>query len=188
MTDPVCVRRVILASASPRRQELLATLVPKFDIIPSDIPETPGGTPRRQVIRLAGDKAYDISKKYPDAIVIGADTLVAIGSQVLGKPKDESDAARMLARLSGKTHIVYTGVAIVCGPHIKTDCGITRVTFSPISSAEIDSYIGTGEPMDKAGAYGIQGYGAKFVRKINGCYFNVMGLPLSLLYRMLKDI
>ncbi|MGI5849087.1 MAG: Maf family protein [Christensenellales bacterium] len=179
---------VILASASPRRKELLSNIIRDFAIIPSSIPEVASGSPRPQVIRLAKDKAADIAKDRPDAVVIGADTLVAIDQEVLGKPKNQAEAASMLKRLSGRTHQVYTGVAVIFGPYMQTDCGVTEVTFNKLTAGEIGAYIQTREPMDKAGAYGIQGYGGKFVRKINGCYFNVMGLPLSIVYGMLKNI
>lgn len=182
------MREIILASGSPRRKELLSHIVCDFTVIPSNIPEVASGTPLSQVIKLATDKALNIAKSHQDAIVIGSDTLVAIGKKVLGKPADKADAARMLQLLSGKTHKVYTGIAIVCGGNIQTDCGITSVTFNPMTAEEIDTYISTGEPMDKAGAYGIQAFGGKFIRKINGCYFNVMGLPQSIVYGMLKKM
>ena len=182
------VRQIILASASPRRKELLAYIVGGFDIIPSDIEEIASGPPKKQVVKLAQDKALDIAKDHHDAVVIGADTLVAIGDQILGKPKDTGEAAQMLRLLSGRTHTVYTGVAVVCGDDIKTVCCTTNVTFDTLSEDEITAYIATGEPMDKAGAYGIQGYGGKFIKRIDGCYFNVMGLPQSTVYSMLKKI
>ena len=180
--------RVILASASPRRKELLAHIVPQFDVVPSDIPEDAHGSPRQQVMQLALAKAQDISGRYPDAVVIGADTLVAIGRRILGKPRDETQAAAMLRTLSGRTHRVYTGVAVVRGRRIDVRCGITRVRFESMSDGEIAAYVATGDPMDKAGAYGIQGIGGKYIRGIRGCYFNVMGLPQSIVYHMLKDI
>ncbi len=180
-------RRVILASGSPRRRELLAYIIKDFDVIPSGIEETASGSPARQVRQLAADKAADIARQYPDAIIIGADTLVAIGPRVLGKPKDEADAAAMLRKLSGRTHRVYTGVAVVSNSATHVAAQATRVTFCPLSDEEIQDYIATGEPMDKAGAYGIQGYGGKFITGIHGCFFNVMGLPLNRLYTMLKQ-
>ena len=179
---------VVLASGSPRRKELLGTMLDDFDVFPSDIPEIAHGTPRQQVMQLARDKAEDVAKRHPDAVIIGADTLVAIGRHVLGKPQNEADAAAMLRRLSGRTHRVYTGVAVVNGGRTHVQCGITRVRFETLSDDEIEGYVATGDPMDKAGAYGIQGIGGKFIRGIRGCYFNVMGLPLSIVYRMLKNI
>jgi septum formation protein len=181
-------RSVVLASGSPRRKELLGSLLDDFDIMPSDIPEIAHGAPRQQVMQLARDKAEDVAKRRPHAIVIGADTLVAIGRHVLGKPHSEADAAAMLRRLSGRTHRVYTGVAVVSDGRTHVQCGITRVRFATLSDDEIADYIATGDPMDKAGAYGIQGIGGKFIRGIQGCYFNVMGLPLNIVYRMLKAL
>jgi septum formation protein len=181
-------RRVILASASPRRKELLAYIISEFDVIPSGIDEMATGSPKRQVEMLAKDKAADIASQYPDALVIGADTLVAVDGQVLGKPKDTADAAAMLRLLSGRTHTVYTGVAVVGSGGTHTAVESTRVTFAPLSDDEITEYIATGEPMDKAGAYGIQGYGGKYITGIEGCFFNVMGLPLNRLYTILKSL
>lgn len=181
-------RRIILASASPRRSELLAYIVPAFEVAPSGIDETAAGAPAAQVVKLARDKAADVAARYPDAIVIGADTLVAVGRRVLGKPADEAQAASMLRLLSGRTHRVYTGVAVVADGSVKAAANMTRVRFAPLSDDEIRSYIATGEPMDKAGAYGIQGCGGKFITAVHGCYFNVMGLPLNLLYTMLKGL
>jgi len=181
-------KKIILASSSPRRRELLKYLTPDFDVVPSDIEETASGTPRQQAVKLAHDKALDVTRNHPDAVVIGADTLVVMGAKVLGKPKDKQDASCMLKTLSGRTHKVYTGVAVICSSKMLTGCEVTSVTFDTLSDYEISEYIETGEPMDKAGAYGIQGYGGKFIKKIDGCYFNVMGLPLNLLYRMLKNL
>jgi len=181
-------KRVILASASPRRKELLAYIIPRFDVVPSGIDETASGKPAEQVKKLALDKALDVASKHRDALVIGADTLVAAGRRVLGKPASEAEAADMLRLLSGREHKVYTGVAVVLDGAAKADVNMTRVLFAPLSDAEIRDYIKTGEPMDKAGAYGIQGYGGKFIRAVHGCYFNVMGLPLNMLYNMLKKI
>lgn len=180
------MRQIILASGSPRRRELLQYIVPEFSVIPSDIEELASGTPAEQVVKLAKDKACDIAAKHPDAIVIGSDTLVAIEDTIFGKPTNKKDAAEMLGQLSGETHQVYTGVAVICGEHMEAEYGVTDVTFNQMTPNEIDEYIATGEPMDKAGAYGIQGYGGKFIQKIDGCYFNVMGLPQSILYSMLK--
>jgi septum formation protein len=180
--------RVILASASPRRKELLSYIISEFEVIPSGIDEVAAGAPEDQVKQLAADKAADIAKQYPDALVIGADTLVAIDDRVLGKPSDEAEAADMLRMLSNREHRVYTGVAVVLGGHMKVDANMTHVQFAKLSDEEIREYIGTGEPMDKAGAYGIQGYGGKFIPGIRGDYFNVMGLPLNMLYNMLKEI
>ncbi len=181
-------KQIILASGSPRRKELLSYILNEFSIIPSSLEETASGTPREQTLQLAKDKALDIAKSYPDAVVIGADTLVAIGDRVLGKPKDKEDAASMLKLLSDNTHEVYTGIAVVCGGNVTTECVVTEVTFDAMTDEEIASYIETGEPMDKAGAYGIQGFCGKFIRGIQGDYFNVMGLPQNTVYSMLKKL
>ena len=180
------MRQIVLASGSPRRHELLKYIVTEFKIVPSDIEEIADGSPREQVVKLALDKASDIAAKRPDAVVIGADTLVAIGDTILGKPQDKADAARMLRALSGNTHCVYTGIAVICDGAVETKCVGTDVTFNEMSDEEIEAYIDTAEPMDKAGAYGIQGYGGKFIDRIDGCYFNVMGLPQSVLYDMIR--
>jgi septum formation protein len=179
-------QRVVLASGSPRRQELLKFVIPSFEVIPSGAPEEAEGHPAKRVVELALIKARDVAARCPDALVIGADTLVALQGRVLGKPENEAEAADMLRLLSNRTHKVYTGLTLIHGGHERTACCMTRVTFAPLTEDEIQEYIATREPMDKAGAYGIQGYGAKFIRKVNGCYFNVMGLPLHTLYEMLK--
>lgn len=182
----ISARRVILASASPRRRELLACVLPKFDVIKSRVAEAAFGTPAQQVKKLAADKAADIAAAHPDALVIGADTLVSLGGRTLGKPVDEADAHRMLRLLSGREHRVLTGVCVSCGGKTRTAAAVTRVRFAPMSDDEIEAYIRTGEPMDKAGAYGIQGHCARHISGIRGCYFNVVGLPLHLLYNILK--
>ena len=181
------MRRVILASGSPRRQELLKFVIPEFDVIPSGAPEEADGHPSRRVVELALVKANDIAAQHPDALVIGADTLVAIRGQVLGKPQDEQEAIAMVRMLSGRTHKVYTGLALISEGKARTACCVTRVTFAHMSEAEIHAYVATGESLDKAGAYGIQGYAVKYIRGIRGCYYNVMGLPLHTLYRMLNE-
>ena len=187
LSDKLGGKRIILASGSPRRRELLAYILPEFDVIPSGIEEIASGSPAQQVEKLAADKAADIAAKHPDAVVIGADTLVAVDAQVLGKPADAEEAAAMLKLLSGRTHTVYTGVAVVSSGTTQTLVESTQVTFCALSDGEIREYIATGEPMDKAGAYGIQGYGGKYITGIDGCFFNVMGLPLNRLYNLLKS-
>jgi septum formation protein len=179
-------KKIILASGSPRRKELLHYITDEFTVVPSSLEETAYGTPEQQTVKLAKDKAQDVASHYPDAVVIGADTLVAIDGNVLGKPKDKKEAAAMLRMLSGNTHTVYTGVAIVNGKEVITECVATEVEFGDMTDEEIADYIETGEPMDKAGAYGIQGYCGKFIKRIGGCYFNVMGLPQNTVYNMLK--
>ena len=162
-------------------------IVADLEVMHSDIEEVADGSPKEKVIKLALDKAGDIANKRSFDVVIGADTLVAIGDEVLGKPKDKEDAANMLRMLSGKTHCVYTGIAVIADGKAKTQCVVTEVRFNDMTDEEIDEYINTGEPMDKAGAYGIQGYGGKFIDRIDGCYFNVMGLPQSTVYDMIKE-
>ncbi len=181
------MRKIVLASGSPRRQELLKYITSDFEIMPSDIEEIASGTPKEQVLKLALDKAADIAKRRPDDVVIGADTLVAIGAEILGKPIDKGDAARMLRKLSGNTHCVYTGIAVIAETKTETRCVVTQVKFNEMTDEEIEEYIDTGEPIDKAGAYGIQGYGGKFIDRIDGCYFNVMGLPQSVVYEMIRE-
>lgn len=184
--------RLILASASPRRRELLRMLGLDFEILVSNAEESKGelpDSPGEQVIELAARKAGEIAGLHPDALVIAADTIVVAEKQILGKPGDEEDARRMLSFLSGRWHEVYTGVALVKAAEKKrlVDYERTRVKFRPLSREEIDRYIRSGEPMDKAGAYGIQGLGAVLVERIEGCYFNVVGLPLTKLTLMLKE-
>ncbi|MCR5785198.1 MAG: Maf family protein [Eubacterium sp.] len=181
---------LILASASPRRKELLNMAGAKFRIVPSDIEEVAkGNTPDEIVVSLAEQKAFSVAEKEgKDALVIGADTIVAIDNEVLGKPKDEDDAFKMLKKLSGREHEVYTGVALFCeGKNInKSFAVLTKVKFYELTDEEIRQYISTGEPLDKAGSYGIQGKGGLFVEKIDGDYNNVVGLPISRLTRELK--
>ncbi len=184
--DYLTGRHVILASASPRRKELLSHLIPEFDVVPSTVLEKAYGTPAQQVKKLSFDKAAQIASVYPDALVIGADTLVFLGTKPLGKPVNKADARRMLRLLSGRTHRVLTGICVIYGKQQCTAAASTRVRFAKLTDDEITAYIATGEPMDKAGAYGIQGQFSKHITGIRGCYFNVMGLPLNLLYDTLK--
>lgn len=182
-------RKIILASASPRRQELLKYIVPEFEVIPADIDETlPADiVPFKAAEYLAVQKAEFISKQYPEAVVIGSDTVVIIDSIILGKPADKADAERMLKLLSGRAHKVITGVCIACGEKIDSFSCETKVKFYPLTDEEIRDYIATGEPMDKAGAYGIQGYGSVLSEGIEGDFFNVMGLPAAMLKRRFDE-
>lgn len=179
--------KIILASGSPRRRELLSMIGLDFEVIPSENDEiVPAGlTPAQTVEFLARSKAEDVGKKVPDGdrIILAADTIVYMDGKILGKPADAADACRMLRELSGRTHEVYTGVCIngECD-HVKTE-----VTFREFGDEEIEAYVATGEPLDKAGAYGAQGKGALLVEKINGDFFNVMGLPISRVCQMLKS-
>jgi septum formation protein len=179
--------RVLLASSSPRRRELLTMIGIAHEVLPADIDEAylPGETPIAHAERLARTKADTIAQVAPDAVVIGADTIVVIDEDVLGKPRDESHAAAMLRQLSGRTHEVYTAVAVARGKRIDSAVEVVSVTFRELMDEEIRSYIATREPMDKAGAYGIQGYGATIVQRIDGDFFAVMGLSLVRLVTLL---
>lgn len=179
---------LILASASPRRSELLRKARIAFRVEPAHVPEERAGgeDPKRYARRLARDKAHAIAARYPNDFVLGADTIVIADAHVLEKPADEADAARMIGLLSGRTHEVTTGVCL-CAPNVELiETETTRVTVSEISEEEIADYIHTGEPMDKAGAYGIQGMFSRWVCGVEGDYFNVVGLPMARVYRMLK--
>lgn len=180
--------KIILASGSPRRKELLNNIGIKFDVIPSNADETlPASlTPAQAVEYLSKTKAHDVFLSHPDCAVIGSDTVVACDGKILGKPKNETDAFKMLKMLSGKTHSVFTGVTIMTEDETVSFYEETKVTFYELTDDEINSYIKTGEPMDKAGAYGIQGKGCVLVKKIDGDYFNVVGLPAARTYRELK--
>ena len=186
MSDP----KVVLASASPRRRELLHLIGIAHDVRPANLDETmrPRETPRRHAERLARDKAIAIAQRDPDLITIGADTIVVIDRNVLGKPVDEADAARMLAMLSGRKHTVITAVAVSRGKELRSAVEEVKVKFRRLTDYEIEAYIATGEPMDKAGAYGIQGFGATIVERVEGDYFAVMGLPLVRLVGLLRDL
>ncbi len=184
--------RLVLASASPRRKDLLADLGLPFDVCPADVDETPlpGESPESLVDRLAGSKAEAGAALAtgPDAVVVGADTIVAIGDDVLGKPADAVGAADMLRRLAARTHRVLTGVAVaVPGRPTALEVVTTDVTFRSLTADEIATYVATGEPLDKAGAYGIQGQGGALVASIDGPYDNVVGLPLDCVRRLLTD-
>jgi septum formation protein len=182
--------RVVLASASPRRRQLLELIGIAHEVRPANIDETmrPRENPRRHAERLAREKASAIAKRDPDLITIAADTIVVVNRKVLGKPKDAEDAARMLAMLSGREHLVTTAVAVARGKKLRSAVEEVRVKFRRLRDDEIDAYIATGEPMDKAGAYGIQGYGATIVERIEGDYFAVMGLPIVRLIGLLRDV
>jgi septum formation protein len=178
--------RVILASQSPRRQQLLSLIGITHEVKPADIDERylPGEKPRAHAERLAREKAAAITDA--DAVVIAADTIVVVDGAVLGKPRDEREAAQMLGRLSGRTHTVMTAVAVSWNGRVESDVEEVDVTFHPLTDDDIAAYIATREPMDKAGAYGIQGYGATIVSRVDGDYFAVMGLPLQRLVRLLE--
>ena len=183
-------RRLVLASQSPRRALLLKQIGFQADIVPSGVPESFDSTmsPEDNAMRLALMKAQDVGATIDDAIIIGADTIVVVGSELLAKPEDPDDAVRMLELLSGRSHVVHTGFSLLDRPSGRsmTDVESTKVTFRPIPREEIDEYVAGGSPMDKAGAYGIQDdYGAVFATRIEGCFYNVVGFPLSLFYSTL---
>lgn len=185
------IGNIVLASGSPRRRELLTGLGWKFRVEPSLITETKtdGEKPAEMVTRLAFEKASEVAARFPGNWIIGADTVVAIEGIVLGKPKDESDAASMLRRLAGATHSVFTGVALIAPDgRSLAESDETKVTFRALDDAEIAAYVACGESMDKAGAYAIQGRGTLLASRIEGCYFNVVGLPLFLLSRMFASM
>ncbi len=183
---------LILASASPRRAELLKAAGIDFTVKVSDIDESliVGESPRDYVLRLSREKALAVAGK--GDLVLGADTTVVIdsghGGEIAGKPVDEQDARRMLKLLSGRRHEVLTGVSLVLDDRIISEVEVTQVEFALMTDLEIDWYISTGEPMDKAGAYGIQGYASRFIERIDGNYSNVVGLPVQLVYTMLKKM
>ena len=186
--------KYILASASERRKELLARLMDNYDVIVSNFDEDKvefKGDIEKYVISLSRGKALDVaSKVHHSAIIIAADTIVSIDNKILGKPKDKEDAYNMLKLLSGNVHKVYSAITVINTDtnDIQSECTYTEVYFSKLTDDDIWKYINTGECNDKAGSYGIQGLGGVFVEKINGCYYNVVGLPLNLLNRMLKKI
>jgi septum formation protein len=210
---------LVLASASPRRRELLTQAGFSFVVHPADIPEDvlPGESPEAYVTRLAREKAQvvfaELSTKsesddpqmlslnsetqestifdqrlIPDLVVLGADTTVTLDDHILGKPENSTDAARMLRLLSGRTHRVITGIAVVTATATQSAAEVTAVRFLPISDEEITAYVATGEPMDKAGAYAIQGRAARWIPRIEGCYFNVVGLPIARVSSLLKSL
>ena len=201
-------RRLVLASASPRRQQLLRDAGIPFTVEAADINETPlaGESPRDCAERLAREKALAVFQRYPENYVLGADTIVVVDDIILGKPRDAEDAARMLRLLSGRAHAVITGVCVV-GPEtggqspfandsqpprtenleLRTASETTRVTMCKVSDEEIRDYVATGEPMDKAGAYAIQGIASRWIPRIEGDYSNVVGLPVALVYAMLRE-
>ena len=181
---------LVLASASPRRQELLRNAGIPFEVQPAHIPEDtlPGEQAKDCAERLARDKAQAVSRQRPQDIVLGADTVVVIEGVILGKPPNAADAARMLRVLSGRQHQVITGVCVVANGRSSVASETTAVTMSEISEQEIADYVATGEPMDKAGAYAIQGIASRWIPRIEGDYSNVVGLPVALVWRMLREI
>jgi len=180
---------LVLASASPRRQELLRNAGIAFEVQPADIPEDPlpGEGAKECAERLASEKALAVARQRPHDCVLGADTVVVVDGQLLGKPCDAADAARMLRLLSGREHQVITGVCLVVSGQWSAASETTSVTMSEISAKEISDYVASGEPMDKAGAYAIQGVASRWIPRIEGDYSNVVGLPVALVWRMLRQ-
>ena len=177
----------VLASASPRRKELLSGMGLRFSVVPSRVDEKTDHTePALLVCELSARKALDVHSMCPGSVIIGADTVVAVDGEILGKPKDEFDGRIMLGLLSGREHEVFTGVTVIMPDgSTATECCRSAVFFKELTPEEIDAYVAVGEYCDKAGAYAIQGRAAVFVEKIEGCYSNIVGLPLPTLYRML---
>jgi septum formation protein len=182
--------RVILASQSPRRRELLALIGVRHEVRPADIDESqlPDEPPVPHCERLAREKAHKLAVQHPDAVVVAADTIVVLDGELLGKPTDAADALRTLTRLAGRTHTVHTAIAVARDGRTVSAVESVAVTFRVMSPEEIAGYVATGEPMDKAGAYGIQGYGATIVERIEGDYFSVMGLGLRRLVALLERV
>ena len=182
--------KVILASGSPRRRQLLELIGIEHEVSPSNVDEKmrPRETPRRYAERLAREKASTVATRNPDTLTIAADTIVVVNRKVLEKPVDDDDARRMLSMLSGREHTVITAVSVARGRKLRSAVEEVKVKFRRLRVDEIDAYIATREPMDKAGAYGIQGYGATIVECVNGDYFAVMGLPLARLVMLMRDL
>jgi len=180
--------RIILASKSPRRKQLMEGLNLPFEIIVADIEEhiNPKSDLRKEIEQLSFQKALAVFKDNQDAVVIGADTIVVINDSVLGKPKDKEDAKQMLLQLQGNKHEVITGVTILSKEKQESFSTVSEVLFNPMTEKEIEDYIDTKEPMDKAGAYAIQGIGAKFIHSIHGDYYSIMGFPVSEIYTRIQ--
>ncbi len=187
MRFPALPLKLVLASASPRRKELLETAGLVFDVRPADVDESQvaGESPADYVRRLAEEKAAAVRR--PGELTLGADTTVVLDAETLGKPADDADARAMLQRLAGRSHDVLTGWCLFAGDQSQSGVETTRVFFTAMTADQIDRYVRSGEPLDKAGAYGIQGLASKFVERIEGCYSNVVGLPTARIYRALNE-
>jgi len=179
---------LVLASQSPRRAEILRQAGIPFVVRAAAVDESPldGERPEDYVVRLAEQKAIAVECR-PGETILGADTTVVINGEMLAKPADPADARRMLSLLSGRRHEVLTGICLRRGPDVTNDWAATHVWFTTITDSEMDEYVASGEPMDKAGAYAIQGLASKFIEKIEGCYFNVVGLPIAMVYRHMQS-
>ena len=184
------MKKLILASQSPRRKELLGKCGIPFETDPADIDESFNHDNHidDEIRRLSMRKAQEGLRKHPDAVIIGSDTVVAVGGKVLGKPQNEKEAEDMLYMLSGKTHQVITGLCIMSSRRTFSDVSVAEVTFAELSRKEIEDYIASGEPMDKAGAYAIQGLAGRFITGISGDYYSIVGLPLNMVYEELKNL
>ncbi|NCB33055.1 MAG: septum formation inhibitor Maf [Erysipelotrichia bacterium] len=184
------MKTLILASQSPRRRELLEKCGIPFEVCPADIDETINekGYLPDEIRMLAERKARSVLEKNPTAAVIGSDTIVVIDNEILGKPKDKKDAVRMLKRLSGHTHQVITGICIMSSMREYSNVSISEVTFADLDDQEIEKYADTEEPMDKAGAYAVQGIASRYITRIHGDYYSIMGLPVSMVYEELKKL
>jgi septum formation protein len=185
----VTAEPLVLASASPRRKQLLEMLGIPVRVVPSHIPEVPGAdeAPLAYAARLAREKAENVARTTGAPLVLGADTTVVLDRHLLEKPRDAADAVRMLETLQGRTHEVVTAIALVADGAVRSAVDVTRVTFRAADADYLRAYVATGEPMDKAGAYGIQGYGAALVERIEGDFFGVMGLPVRLVLQLLEE-
>lgn len=181
---------IVLASSSPRRHQLLEMLGIEHIVDPADIDEEPGDGEAAEAlaVRLARGKASAVATRHPGTVVLSADTLVVLGSDILGKPSSPEDATAMLRRLAGDEHRVVTAVAVARDRSVWDRCDVTHVWFRPLSDEMISAYVATGESLDKAGSYGVQGYGAALVERIEGDYFGVMGLPLRLVVDLLEEV
>jgi septum formation protein len=181
---------LILASTSPRRAELLRNAGFDFRVVPPAAAEQlrSGEPPVEYVKRLAGEKGRSVRPQFPQDVVIAADTTVVVAEEILEKPRNSDDASRMLRLLRGRAHEVITGIYVACGESERLEHETTRVEMAAITDEEIDAYVASKEPMDKAGAYAIQGIASRWVSRIEGCYFNVVGLPVPRLYRILRDL
>jgi len=181
---------LILASASPRRRELLTQAGLTYTVQPADIDESrlPNEAPASYVQRLALEKAQAILARFPEATILGADTTVVLDGEIMNKPTGPADAERMLRALAGRTHQVHTGLAVVTASRALSHVETTNVTFAAISEADLATYIASGDPLDKAGAYGIQGFAARWIPRIEGDYFNVVGLPIAATIRLLTAV
>jgi septum formation protein len=182
--------RVVLASSSPRRRDLLTLIGIPHEVVPAEVDETPlaDESPAPHAERLARLKASVVAAREPDAVIVGADTIVVVDGEILGKPRDAAAAVAMLRRLEGRTHVVLTAVAVARGARLVSGVESVDVTFRTLADDEIARYVATGEPMDKAGAYGIQGFGATLVDRIVGDYFAVMGLALGRTVRLMREV